>query len=289
LTLQYKDYAFWVNRCLKGRYAREAQAFYDATIGRSLAQEVAVAGGVPPWRSAYRQPLREDLIRAQGPSGPERFPEAFGAIVNLYPEKGGLYKTYLEGDLVSRLKKATLGKRATFFGVLLTAFALLLSRENKLRTVRIYVPHTTRLFEEFENIVGWLTSEVIVCIPVDPAMRLDRMLKEVAVILQEASDHCVYPYEKILDDMDIPLEVLAHGVLNYIENTDAEMPRFEPYHNDEGSGHFNLDCKVTEYSDGMTIEMNYNARAYERHRVADLAKRFGRILEGFVHNRLLCD
>ncbi|HEV9036188.1 MAG TPA: condensation domain-containing protein, partial [Puia sp.] len=267
LTFQYKDYAFWANRCLKGRYGREAQTFYKGTIGRSLAEEVAVAGGVQQWSSGYRQRLREELIRVQGPTGPARFPEAFGAVVNLLPEKGGFYKTYIEGDVIGRLKRTTLEKGATFFSVLLTAFALLLSRETKVRTARISVPHTTRLFEEFENIVGWLTSEIIVCIPVDPSMHLDRMLEEVAAIIQAASDHCIYPHEKILDDMDIPLEVMAPALLNYIGDPDAGMPRFQPYHTDNGSGHFNLHCKVTEYSDGMTVEMNYNVHVYARSRV----------------------
>jgi Condensation domain len=273
LQFQYKDYALWVNRYLASGYGRISQEFYKKKITASITGEYLSA--IP----SYKFRLKEELIRAVGTADLYKHQEAFGSVVNLYPEAGGFYKSFIRGDLLGRLKNASFDGGATLFNVLLTAFAILLSKVNMIRNARICVPFTTRVFEEFEQLVGWLTSEIIVSIPVDKDWKVSELVSSVSRIVLETADHRFYAHEQILDDLDIPLSILAPASMNFTVQSGVGMEDFKPYHGQQGSGHFNIHFKITEYANGLIIEINYNLNAYSAGRIEYMVTEFAGILE----------
>jgi hypothetical protein len=284
MPLQYRDYACWLNSYLAGPASGAARAFYRRTIQESINLERHANGLFQPVvchpeLPSYRKTLREELIRALGSGDEDKYPDAYGTITNLYPEAGGHYRTFLSGEIFGQIKNRSLGKNISLFNVFIAAFAILVGIERATRHVRLYVPFSTRVFEEFEPIVGWLTSEIIVCISFDPDQTVGEFLNSVNELVLEASRHRWFPHEKILADLDISLPVLTHALFNYIDESDTALEDFSSAHSSEGSGHFDLQCRITGHSDGVDIETDYIRRIYTPDRVEKMTGKFAAILE----------
>lgn len=284
MPLQYRDYAYWMNSCLNGPAGEAARAFYRRTVEESInlerdTKEMFRAGVRHPAFPSYREILREELIRAVGSGNEDRYPEAYGTVNNLYPEAGGYYRTFLSGKTFGRIKNKSLTQNISLFNILLAAFAILVGIDRAIRQVRIYVPLSARIFEEFQPIVGWLTSEIIVCIPLDPDHTVGEFLNSVDQLVQEAADHQWFPPERILEDLDISLPVLAHALINYIDESDTMASDLSSFHKSEGSGHFYLHCRITAYRNGIEIGTDYNRRTNTADRVEKMMVKFAAVLE----------
>jgi hypothetical protein len=301
MPLQYRDYACWMNGHLNGPAGEAGRAFYRRTIRESInlecnTKELFVAGVCHPELPSYRENLREELIRALGSGNEDKYPDAYGTIVNLYTDAGGQDRTFLTGEVFRQIKNKSLGKNISLFNILIAAFAILVGIDRAIRHVRLYVPCSTRIFAEFEPIVGWLASEIIVCIPLDPDHTVGEFLNIVNELVLEALRHRCFPHEKLLEDLDISLQTLTHALINYIDRSDTEMEDFGSVRNREGSGHFDLNCLIAGYSNGMSIEMNYNHRTHTTDRVEKMMGKFVAVLEYIsasqeetLSNILTCD
>ena len=284
LKLQCKDYARWVNDHLLSASGKMSREFYKRTITESIAGEYKMnragqTGCVVAGLSSYRLQLKTELIRAVGEEHIDKFHEAYGTIVNLYPEKGGFYRTYIGESVVALLREVSLANRSTVFNTLIAAFSILLFKENRNRYIRMSIPYSPRIFEELEAIVGWLTAEIIVCIPVDPGLTIRDFLKQVTGIVLETAPHRFYPHEQIMDDLDIPLHILAPVLFNFMEQTDTTIQDFTPVHHQQGSGHFNIHCKMTAYKNGLALEVNYKLSIYSGHQIERMMHDFACILD----------
>ena len=284
LQLQYRDYAHWVNSYVRGPAGRQAGEFYKRTIMESLAGEYRIDPAAPAGHflrrlPSYRLHLHRELVRAVGTANEKKYRAAYGVIVNLYPERGAFYKTSLDASITEKLKKMAEEHRSTLFNVLIAAFSILLYKEGRNRYVRMSIPYSSRVLEEFEAIVGWLTSEIIVSIRVDPGLHFKKFLGEVTDIILETATHQFYPPEKIMHELDIDLEILAPVLINFIELTDTAMKDFKPFHDEKGSGHFNMHCKITEYRQGMTLEVNYKRSAYSDRAIGKMMEAYKELLE----------
>jgi len=284
MPLQYRDYAYWMNSCLNGPAGEAARVFYRRTVEESInlehdTKEMFRAGVRHPEFPSYREILREELIRAVGSGNEDQYQEAYGTVNNLYPEAGGYYRTFLSGETFGRIKNKSLAQNISLFNILLAAFAILAGIDRAIRHVRIYVPFSARIFEEFQPIVGWLTSEIIVCIPLDPDHTVGEFLNSVDQLVQEAADHQWFPPERILDDLDISLPVLVHALVNYIDQRETMASDLSSFHKSEGAGNLYLHCRITAYRNGIEIGTDYNRRTNTADRVENMMVKFAEVLE----------
>ncbi|HYC28178.1 MAG TPA: condensation domain-containing protein [Chitinophagaceae bacterium] len=270
ITLQYKDYARFVNNLLKSEAGAAARDFYRERIGSSV--------------GSYKKKLREELERASVDPTKKPFDEAFGSVVNLYPEKGASFRTCVKAPVLNKVKELAASCGSSVNMALTAAFATILHSISGRDTFRFYIPFTNRTSTEFENIVGWLTSEIVLVVDVKEDLR--ELISDVTAGFLEASPHQLYPHEAIMNDLDIPLDELVDAMLNFVKIPGAQMEYFTPAHDDNGSGHFNLRLAINEFDNGLYITVNYNLNMYTKEKIEEMMDMFTNFLSYATCDRL---
>jgi len=293
LTHQYKDYAHWANTFLAGSYQAAARTFYEKHILDSLSRNRAYRAqrGLPPAGAAtgrdhsYRQELLTELTQVLGTKPTKAMlGEAYGRIVNLVPPPGGMYEYCLQEPLLGRLKQLALSLDSSLTMLMLASFAVLYSTTHQEQNVRIYVPVSTRDPKEFEGVVGWLMSEMILTVEVDPLVPLKILVSQTMESFFEAFTHRFYPYERIMADLDLNLCQLAPLFVNYIKRTERPVDYFSPRYRMDGTSHFDFRCTIIEYSNGMELQINHNAQLYGQLQIEEMFAQHTRILERMSEN-----
>jgi hypothetical protein len=252
---QYKDYAAWVNQYLD-KAGSQCRDFYAATIMENLALEKIP---VAPMRS-YQETLRHELtLNGKNVS---TYDSPFGLIVNLFPPVGATFLTSFSATARERVYENVKHFTVTPFEVLVSAFVLAYGEHQQTQAARISIPFSTRVHAGFEGIVGWLTNEVIVCFSMTAPVTTEHFLKGNARRIAEAAEHRIYPHERILNDLNLPLSVVAPVLFNLINCDQEIMEPVADAHHENGSGHFNLHIQIMEYKNGFRLRVNYNTAAF---------------------------
>lgn len=293
LKYQYKEYSRWVNRFLEGNKQLDSRAFYEKRIYESLAANrlyreklgLHPDGAAADRETSYKKELLVDLKRTLKKEDVNEIADiAYGKIVNLIPRPGNIYKRFITEPLLSKLKRLALNLDSSLTMVMFSSFAILYSSLQKEKNVRMFVPISTREFEEFEEIVGWLMSEIIVSVDIDLSAPLRTLVQELNQSFFETSAHRFYPYERLMADFDMPLYKLAPVLINYIKNTDRQLDDFQSVHKNGGSGHFDLHCVFFEYGNCMALQINYNSQIYTEAQMDHVFNNYLTILERMTNN-----
>ena len=267
LLYQYKEYADWVKRYMDGGRKEASLEFYRQRIGEDH------------YPASYRQLLEKELDRAVGKENAGKYSQAFGLVVNLYPGRGGRYHFFIQETLLNKVKDFAARSRASFNMTLTAVFCMLLQKITNKRQIRLYMPFSTRVREEFQGIVGWLTSEAILCMDITAGMTLKECIAKVTETLMETANHRLYPHEAIMQELDLPLYLLAPFFLNFPEGRDTDIADFTPVHHDRGSAHFELRIEAIAYRNGMELVID---SVYSRESIEYLIREFSRLLEEIV-------
>jgi hypothetical protein len=287
MRTQYKEYAQWIRLFNNSEKGAEAINAYKERIGKSLQMDDANPLVSAPYRAKqglkknYHGELERELkaiLHTQDLSG---YQHAFGVLVNLFLIPMAQYTAYVELPVLTRLKDLAINARSSLYMTLISSFAILTARLEQKRNVRMLIPNSTRVLEEFENIIGWMTSEVVVCIDLQEHLSVKEFIASVTDVVVEASRYQFYPHERVLQDLDIPLHILAPHFLNCIAS-DEEIKDFTPHHSPNGSGHFDLKCTMMEHKNGISIVTDYNKEIYEAGQIEALIRDYFTILDNML-------
>lgn len=284
LPLQYKDYGGWINSLLASPEGKEGKAAYVERIKESLSKDEEALADTVFVKQSYREELEREMkmiLKTEDISG---FADGYGMIVALTPRRGASYTIFITGSLSGKLKSLSTDCNSSLFMTLIAAFAIVFYKKDRKKNIRISVPFSTRIFEQFENIVGWLTHNLILCIDVNDQMNVGEFIRAVTDNAWEASDSCFYPHEMIMKDLDVPLNVLAPVYINLLKTEDQRINDFTPVHSDKGSGILDLKCIVNECENGIAVRMNYNADKYSRDEIESISGDYLTILENMAED-----
>jgi hypothetical protein len=260
LPVQYKAYSRWVNNFInsdKGRYSRE---YYHHKILESLENE-KVSGFQPRTVSSYKKQLLSELAdRFRGKDVADIGERMCGYIVNIYPEPGNFYVNYFTGPYLAAFKSLAARNNATVFSVLVTTLAIAFYRIRKRKFLRICIPYSTRVFEPFDDVVGFLVGKVIVFIEVNERSVLSDLIYVVEKSILESANHRFYPNELLMKELDITLDVLSPIQVNYIRQKGvlkSFIPRQYP-----AKCRFDFRCTVNDYENGLELLIDYQLSKY---------------------------
>ncbi|MEN5197001.1 condensation domain-containing protein [Sphingobacterium faecium] len=268
LKTQYRHYACWVNSLINNEHGISMKNEYLSKIKCSILESSLenLAGFLKTTGIGYRERLYNELkqykINGQSVIGKR----AFGKIVNLIPERGGIYSVTIDVELFKRLEGSAAVYGVSPFIILLATLVLTFYRFSKRRFTRVYVPFSTRVIEDFESIVGWLTSEVILCLEVPSNFSLKYFIKYVAKEFFASSEYRFYPHEEILNDLDVDLDMLVPIYFNYIRYSGHSVGDFYEGHKEDRS-HFNMGITISEYENRILMEIRYNLKTYSENNI----------------------
>jgi hypothetical protein len=261
VTWQFKDYAAWINNWMSSEKGQTAKTFYHQKLRKSIEQEYGNTFFTDS-RVSYRRELAAELEALTGTSEIPGLEELYGSVVRLQPQPGARYNAYLDQTALTALQQKAAAYSTSTNRLITAAFALMVARLRGTRSVRMYTPCSTRVFDVFEEIVGWLTSEVIATIEIREADTLEALFMQIEQDFLNTSTHCFYPHESLLHELDVPLTILTPYFLNFIPPVGNPIQNTKAMHNSNGSGHFGFKCEVLEYTDGMELAVNYNTGIY---------------------------
>lgn len=286
LTTQYRHYTQWVNNMINSDRGIQMRDAYLAKIKASISGSISenYIGSSNNYRLGYKQQLQNELRDFSIDNQIEMEKRALGRIVNLIPPKGCKYSMSLDIKLFKQLEKVAIHYKVSPFIVLLSSFVLAFSKSYNKKHVRISVPFSTRVVKEFESMIGWLTSQVVLCLEVSPNISLEQCIKYIAKEFFAFSEYRFYPREEMLKDLDVCLDMLTPLYMNYIKYPNQKLNNVTEGHKKENFGHYSLGMIVSEYEDKVLIDIRYNLDIYSNEDIERFALMYKETLTEMVRN-----
>ncbi|TCN57662.1 SDR family NAD(P)-dependent oxidoreductase [Flavobacterium circumlabens] len=280
LKFQYKDYAMWVNEFSKSEKALSLKEKYLEKIQNSIRKTN------DQYNITYKEKLSAEIQIAAKGRPVDQFSNAYGKVVNLYQEQGSSYKIFVKGTNYENLQKLTLNNGSSIFMNIVSVFLLVFYKINQTNHLRFSVPYSTRVFKEFEEMVGWFSTSIILALDIDDSLTFKEFVLMATEEMFDTSQNRFYPHEEILNDLDVPLRVLTPTFFNFITGvyTEMDLENFGEGHSEEGSGHFNLKGLFVPFNSGILFNLEYNREAYSAEDIEYMIQNYFIILDHLVKN-----
>jgi iturin family lipopeptide synthetase A len=280
MIFQLKDYTEWVNRLLDdSSYQKKIQAYIGhlrSSIERQYGSEKA--------HFSYQSALSSEITRLNPALQPDQHEQFFGFVVNLFPEKGSTYSFCIGFEMLNELKDISYKFGNTLFVTFLSAWILNDYKSNGSRQQRIYIPASTRTHQSFSKICGWLTSEIIFPFEIDEEIPFSDICKRVSEKIDSFMEFKFYPHEKLLRDLDTPLDVVAPVFLNYVTRRGIYLTDFKSSSGTNGTGHFPLKADIIEYDNGLFIDTHFNPRIHSASSIQKSYQNFSALLTSILQD-----
>ena len=243
LPVHYRDYAQWQNRLL-GSTALAAQENYWKT---------ALAGDPP-----YLQ-LPIDYANKAGKAATAAY-----------------YTVFIKEELKQKVR-ALSGKNATsIFAVFVAAFKVLLHRLTAEEDIIIGIPAANRNHYQLKDVVGCFLNTLMLRDKLNSDVPFEQFLQQVHHTLVQALANQNYPFEHLLEQLNIPkddhrfpLSAVFLNLLDFEANTTAEIHDFEAVHGTlEAAPKFDLECYIKSLANGYSIHCVYDDELFKKETIA---------------------
>nr|WP_260866418.1 non-ribosomal peptide synthetase/type I polyketide synthase [Paenibacillus xylanexedens] len=257
LTLQYKDYAEWLDSSTSERHAAEDAAFW--------LQEFE---DVPAPVELLTDHPRRAVLTHQGERISTELGESLSAQINEFCARQGFTPYMLFMATLNVLIWKYTGQEDLVIG---TAVA---GREKP----------------ELENVMGMFVNMLAIRTTVDKDQPVELYLNEVRSKLLSCYQHQQYPYEALVEQLglfgDLSRNPLFDIVLNYInmgtDHPEAGSLHVEPWIDGKVDAKFDQTWTVVEHQQQYTIELEYRSELFDLSSMELMMKKFQYILNQII-------
>ena len=259
--LQYKDFAIWQNNFLESDYAQ---------IGRDY------------WHNQLKQPLPASGL-------PYDYPLNHAVSMD-----GASYRVTVSKYVLDRLKKLAQKEGVTLFMLLQAAFVTLLYRLSGQTDIVIASPVSGRDHLDIKQTIGYFVNTLLFRFHVDPEKQFSGFLNQVKNVVLEGLTHQYYPFDQILDELNIrrepnkfPVTPVLLNMLNILElSSDVD-------HGLVGHGHVEnkmkveLETYIHEGNNGLSLFTLYRTALFKPKSIEYFFDEFILLLEQITINPAL--
>ena len=204
---------------------------------------------------------------------------------------GAYEQVKIPAELTARLNELSHSQGATLFMTLLGALYALLQRYSGQSDICIGTPVANRAREEFERLIGCFVNTLALRANLEDDPRFVDLLMQVEDVTLNAYSHQDLPFERLVDELGIAREK-SHSplfqVMFTLQNASAEHELRLPGLDLEllpsvmQTAKFDLVLNLTEKTDGLVGELEYNTDLFNRDTVHRMVGHFEMILEAVV-------
>ena len=257
LEIQYKDYAVWHNRLLESERMKKQGKYWTGQF----------AGGV----GVLDMPLDYDRPQRQRYCGSTVGFEA-------------------DAKLVNRMQETAAGMGTTLNTVLLSLYAVLLSKYADQREITIGSVVAGRNHASLENIIGVFINYIPIRFKLDEGETTTAYMEKAARWIMEAYENQDYPYDRIVEAFAGKLDpsrnpffdtvFILHNefdAVNEIRAGDLEFSKYELNLNAS-----TLDLKVDailKEDGGLAFKLEYNTALFTKDSMLEFCRHFSELLE----------
>jgi amino acid adenylation domain-containing protein len=193
--------------------------------------------------------------------------------------------TGIDAALAGALRRVASDHQATLFAVLLTAYAVVLSRLTGRDDLLITVPVAARTRPETESVVGVFMNTVAVRVRVDPRVTLGDLVRSVHAATARALAHQELPFARVVElvrpdrhPARLPLVQVMFAMEESWAVPDRGGLRWTPELADNGTARFEIELTVTDAPGGPQVRTSYNTGLFHETTGRLVADGFSRVL-----------
>lgn len=255
LTIQYRDYAVWQ-------------------------QESLAAGKWVQYRQYWLRQLDGYPVPPELPSDRNRTPDTgyHGSEISLM----------LEEDVTGALMRFSGEKGATLFMGLLAALSALLFRRSGQGDRVIGSPVAGRDLIALQEQIGCYINTLPLRIRIHDGDNFHQLLDTVRQVTLDGYEHQVYPFDRLLEDLDWPLEKgrnpLFDVMMLYVEDGDRPDFPFPVIERTEepATSKFDLCFLFHRHREALELKIGYRSDLYDRDTVSRMAVHFACLLKAML-------
>lgn len=273
LKLQYKEYASWVTTFAATEKFKSAKRLYLDKIKASLSMENAVV------QRSYRKELKTEMESIPGNAAALYYEEALGTMANINPKPGSSYISFMQKALLEKARKLAVSCDSSLFMTLMAVFGLLFIRQHRRKMLRMGITFNTRVFEDLTKVTGWFTGDAIACLEADEDLSIYQFIRSSTMLMLDVSRFRFYPYEQIIHELDVPLDVLIPLQLNLIHKTDMEYNDLTPVHMEATYNHYDFKCNLIEFGNCVLMKTDYNRNTHSKEDIEQVMEAYLSLIE----------
>jgi amino acid adenylation domain-containing protein len=261
LAIQYADYAQWQRDWLK-----------EGVLDNLLSYWSLQLAGAPP---VHALPLTG----------------ARPATQNL---AGAVYRQIIGEQLTSKLKLLCQRKNVTFFMLMQTAFALLISRLSHENDVVIGTPIAGRSHAELDALIGFFVNNLALRSRFEANMPFDQALAAQKQAILQAYAHQHIPFETLVSHLKSsrsasydPIFQIVFGIgLNGDARDTLSLPNLtvSPMAPESTLAKVDLELTVIEHADQSNILWTYRTDLFDAALIGEFAQSYAQLLQQIVEN-----
>ncbi|KPV60776.1 non-ribosomal peptide synthetase module [Paenibacillus sp. A3] len=253
-TIQFKDYAFWLNGREPQEEARQREYWMAALSG--------------------------ELPVLQLPTDKER--PGFQSF------KGDTYPLRLDAGLTARLKQFSLRTDTTLYMILLAAYNVLLARYSGQEDIIVGVPVASRPHAELQPLIGMFVNTLPIRSFPERTKTFAGYLQELKSILLAAFEHQDYDLERLVQSLRIPRvpgRSPLFDTMFVMQNTgrtttpSIEGSRITDQRYVDPISKYDLMLDAEETEETLRIDFQYCTDLFVRDTIERMANQYVRILE----------
>jgi amino acid adenylation domain-containing protein/non-ribosomal peptide synthase protein (TIGR01720 family) len=259
LTIQYKDYAIWQQKRLTGDVMKEHEAYWMQQFN----------GEIPLLNLPldYRRPARQSFS---------------GRTISFTTGR----------ELAKQLQVLSVQQGSTLFNVLLTAYHVMLSKYSGQHDIVIGTPVTGRNHPELHNMIGMFVNTIALRIISSQDLTFRKLLKEVTDHTLQAIEHQDYPFEQLVDRIDVTRDTsrnpLFDTMFNLFDAEDHEILldtiSIVPYQLDNDVAKFDLLIDAYEDEANICFDLQYCTDLFKEETAMQMSEYYLWILTELVSN-----
>ncbi|MCG8317534.1 MAG: amino acid adenylation domain-containing protein [Pseudomonadales bacterium] len=204
---------------------------------------------------------------------------------------GAYEQVKIPAELTARLNELSHSQGATLFMTLLAGFYAVLQRYSGQEDICVGTPVANRAREEFEKLIGCFVNTLALRVNLEDDPRFVDLLMQVEDVTLNAYAHQDLPFERLVDSLGVSREK-SHSplfqVMFTLQNASAEHELRLPDLDLEllpsvmQTAKFDLTLNLTEKSEGLVGEIEYNTDLFNGDTVHRMVGHFETILEAVV-------
>ncbi|GHO70206.1 hypothetical protein KSC_090980 [Ktedonobacter sp. SOSP1-52] len=258
LPVQYADYALWQHQWLQGSMFQQQLDYWKRQLADTPALQLPTDHPRPPMQTfrGARRPL------------------------------------WLSSALSRRLQTLSQQEGVTLFMTLLAALQVLLARYSQQWDVAVGTPIANRTREEIEGLVGFFVNTLVLRTDLSGDPSFQELLTRVREVCLGAYAHQDIPFEQVVDAVQVERDQsrspLFQAMLNFQQLAEvAQTPRLPGLtltnlELEQTTAKFDLMLLVTETTEGLYCELEYNADLFEPGTISRLLGHWQVLLEAIV-------
>ncbi|MEC2218290.1 surfactin non-ribosomal peptide synthetase SrfAA [Bacillus subtilis] len=253
LRLQYKDYAVWQSRQAAEGYKKD-QAYWKEVF----------AGELPVLQllSDYPRPPVQSF-------------------------EGDRVSIKLDAGVKDRLNRLAEQNGATLYMVMLSAYYTLLSKYTGQDDIIVGTPSAGRNHSDTEGIIGMFVNTLAIRSEVKQNETFTQLISRVRKRVLDAFSHQDYPFEWLVEDLNIPRDVSRHPLFDTmfsLQNATEGIPAvgdlsLSVQETNFKIAKFDLTVQARETDEGIEIDVDYSTKLFKQSTADRLLTHFARLLE----------